>query len=104
MAREYLTLAPREQGSHEAAHGSLSDVSWFIFVFRVAVLCVPKSAYCLDLSHPRGFLAMKIRHLNIMGFHVVLVRRMHLKCVMTDGHSSGYVDSEVGVGGQSLEK
>ncbi|XP_069874650.1 FAST kinase domain-containing protein 2, mitochondrial [Dipodomys merriami] len=40
---------------------------------RVAVLCVPKSLYCLDLSHPRGFLAMKMRHLNVMGFHVILV-------------------------------
>lgn len=46
---------------------------------RVAVLCVPKSAYCLDLSHPRGFLAMKIRHLNIMGFHVVLVKRWEME-------------------------
>lgn len=46
-----------------------------IFIFRVAVLCVPRSAYCLDLAHPRGFLAMKLRHLKIMGFHVILVRK-----------------------------
>ncbi|XP_048200836.1 FAST kinase domain-containing protein 2, mitochondrial [Perognathus longimembris pacificus] len=41
---------------------------------RVAVLCVPRSLYCLDLSHPRGFLAMKMRHLDVMGFHVILVK------------------------------
>lgn len=42
---------------------------------RIAVLCVPRSVYCLDSSHPRGFFAMKMRHLNVMGFHVVLVRK-----------------------------
>ncbi|XP_036714495.1 FAST kinase domain-containing protein 2, mitochondrial isoform X2 [Balaenoptera musculus] len=39
---------------------------------RVAVLCVPRSTYCLDSTHPRGFLAMKMRHLKVMGFHVIL--------------------------------
>uniref|UniRef100_A0A2K6H0A4 FAST kinase domains 2 n=1 Tax=Propithecus coquereli TaxID=379532 RepID=A0A2K6H0A4_PROCO len=38
----------------------------------VAVLCVPRSIYCLGSSHPRGFFAMKMRHLNVMGFHVIL--------------------------------
>lgn len=46
---------------------------------RVAVLCVPRSAYCLDLSHPRGSLAMKMRHLNVMGFHVILVNNWEMK-------------------------
>ncbi|XP_032210443.1 FAST kinase domain-containing protein 2, mitochondrial [Mustela erminea] len=55
---------------------------------RVAVLCVPRSAYCLDLAHPRGFLAMKLRHLKIMGFHVILVynwevERLEKKDVLT---------------------
>ncbi|ELW70803.1 FAST kinase domain-containing protein 2 [Tupaia chinensis] len=45
----------------------------------VAVLCVPRSAYCLDLSHPRGSLAMKMRHLNVMGFHVILVNNWEMK-------------------------
>lgn len=46
---------------------------------RVAVLCVPRSAYCLDLAHPRGFLAMKMRHLKVMGFHVILVRNWEVE-------------------------
>ncbi|XP_008054335.1 FAST kinase domain-containing protein 2, mitochondrial [Carlito syrichta] len=45
---------------------------------RVAVLCVPRSAYCLGLSHPRGFLAKKMQHLNIMGFHVILVNNWEM--------------------------
>ncbi|KAM6178522.1 FAST kinase domain-containing protein 2, mitochondrial [Rhynchocyon petersi] len=40
---------------------------------RVAVLCVPRSSYCFNSTHPRGLLATKMRHLNIMGFHVILV-------------------------------
>ncbi|XP_032259575.1 FAST kinase domain-containing protein 2, mitochondrial [Phoca vitulina] len=46
---------------------------------RVAVLCVPRSTYCLDLAHPRGFLAMKMRHLKVMGFHVILVRNWEVE-------------------------
>ncbi|XP_051009891.1 FAST kinase domain-containing protein 2, mitochondrial [Acomys russatus] len=46
---------------------------------RVAVLCVPKSFYCLNSSHPRGLLAMKIRHLNVMGFHVILINNWELR-------------------------
>ncbi|KAF3829017.1 hypothetical protein GH733_003281, partial [Mirounga leonina] len=45
----------------------------------VAVLCVPRSTYCLDLAHPRGFLAMKMRHLKVMGFHVILVRNWEVE-------------------------
>ncbi|XP_039073431.1 FAST kinase domain-containing protein 2, mitochondrial [Hyaena hyaena] len=55
---------------------------------RVAVLCVPRSTYCLDLTHPRGYLAMKMRHLKIMGFHVILVHnwkieRLEMKDIVT---------------------
>lgn len=46
---------------------------------RVAVLCVPKSVYCLNSCHPRGLMAMKIRHLNVMGFHVILIHNWELK-------------------------
>uniref|UniRef100_A0A8C6E504 FAST kinase domains 2 n=1 Tax=Moschus moschiferus TaxID=68415 RepID=A0A8C6E504_MOSMO len=46
---------------------------------RVAVLCVPKSAYCLDSTHPKGYLAMKMRHLKIMGFHVILVNNWEVE-------------------------
>uniref|UniRef100_G1SZG4 RAP domain-containing protein n=1 Tax=Oryctolagus cuniculus TaxID=9986 RepID=G1SZG4_RABIT len=44
----------------------------------VAVLCVPRSSYCLYSSHPRGILAMKMRHLNLMGFHVILVNNWEM--------------------------
>ncbi|KAB0407269.1 hypothetical protein E2I00_005792, partial [Balaenoptera physalus] len=46
---------------------------------RVAVLCVPRSTYCLDSTHPRGFLAMKMRHLKVMGFHVILVNNWEVE-------------------------
>ncbi|XP_055472770.1 FAST kinase domain-containing protein 2, mitochondrial [Psammomys obesus] len=46
---------------------------------RVAVLCVPKSVYCLNSQHPRGLFAMKIRHLNVMGFHVILINNWELR-------------------------
>lgn len=46
---------------------------------RVAVLCVPKSVYCLNSSHPRGLFAMKIRHLKAMGFHVILIHNWELR-------------------------
>ncbi|XP_006862003.1 PREDICTED: FAST kinase domain-containing protein 2 [Chrysochloris asiatica] len=46
---------------------------------RVAVLCVRRSSYCLGSSHPRGLLAMKMRHLNVMGFHVILVNTWEIE-------------------------
>lgn len=46
---------------------------------RVAVLCVPKSVYCLNSSHPRGLFAMKVRHLKAMGFHVILIHNWELR-------------------------
>ncbi|KAJ1186714.1 hypothetical protein NDU88_003495 [Pleurodeles waltl] len=42
-------------------------------VQRVAVICAPPSSFCLDTEHPRGKLAMKMRHLRAMGYHVILV-------------------------------
>nr|XP_048315154.1 FAST kinase domain-containing protein 2, mitochondrial [Myodes glareolus] len=46
---------------------------------RLAVLCVPKSVYCLNSRHPRGLFAMKIRHLKAMGFHVILIHNWELR-------------------------
>uniref|UniRef100_A0A8C3YN30 FAST kinase domains 2 n=1 Tax=Catagonus wagneri TaxID=51154 RepID=A0A8C3YN30_9CETA len=46
---------------------------------RVAVLCIPKSAYCLGSTHPKGFLALKMRHLKAMGFHVILVHNWEME-------------------------
>ncbi|NXL45651.1 FAKD2 protein, partial [Podilymbus podiceps] len=42
-------------------------------VQRLAVLFVPLSAFCLGTTHPQGKLAMKQRHLNKLGYHVILV-------------------------------
>lgn len=61
---------------------------------RVAVLCVPRSNYCLDSNHPRGFLAMKMRHLKVMGFHVILVNNWKMeKLEMKD--AVAYLKSEI---------
>lgn len=68
-------------------HHSLCLAFFFFFLFRVAVLCVPKSAYCLDSNHPRGLLAMKIRHLNTMGFHVILVRKKKCEWTVSSVHA-----------------
>ncbi|XP_066492725.1 FAST kinase domain-containing protein 2, mitochondrial [Tiliqua scincoides] len=40
---------------------------------RLAVLCAPVSAFCVGSRHPRGRLAMKMRHLQLLGYHVILV-------------------------------
>lgn len=58
---------------------SEGDASSATNMQRVAVLCVPKSAYCLNSNHLRGLMAMKIRHLNVMGFHVILIHNWELK-------------------------
>ncbi|XP_070812894.1 FAST kinase domain-containing protein 2, mitochondrial [Pituophis catenifer annectens] len=40
---------------------------------RIAVLCPPASAFSNPSQHPKGRLAMKIRHLNRLGYQVILV-------------------------------
>ncbi|XP_015214870.2 FAST kinase domain-containing protein 2, mitochondrial [Lepisosteus oculatus] len=40
---------------------------------RVAVLCGQSSSFCLGTLHPRGKLAMKMRHLAALGYDTVLV-------------------------------
>eukprot|EP00062_Callorhinchus_milii_P006441 gi/632946982/ref/XP_007888830.1/ PREDICTED: FAST kinase domain-containing protein 2 [Callorhinchus milii] len=42
-------------------------------VRRVAVLCAPISAFCLGTTHPKDKLAMKIRHLEALGYHIAVV-------------------------------
>ncbi|XP_013807776.1 FAST kinase domain-containing protein 2, mitochondrial [Apteryx mantelli] len=42
-------------------------------VERLAFLFVPLSAFCLGTTHPQGKLAMKKRHLNKLGYHVIVV-------------------------------
>ncbi|NXU48500.1 FAKD2 protein, partial [Turnix velox] len=42
-------------------------------VHRLAFLFVPLSAFCVGTMHPQGKLAMKMRHLNKLGYNVILV-------------------------------
>ncbi|XP_077175369.1 FAST kinase domain-containing protein 2, mitochondrial [Paroedura picta] len=51
---------------------------------RVAVLCAPMSAFCIGSRHPRGRLAMKTRHLRLLGCHVVLVHYPEFKKLKRD--------------------
>ncbi|NXI75291.1 FAKD2 protein, partial [Rhipidura dahli] len=41
---------------------------------RLAFLFAPMSAFCLGTTHPQGKLAMKKRHLNKLGYHVILIQ------------------------------
>ncbi|MBN3279315.1 FAKD2 protein, partial [Polyodon spathula] len=51
---------------------------------RVAVLCAPVSAFCLGTTHPKGKLAMKIRHLTAIGYSVVLVPAQEFEKLQDD--------------------
>ncbi|XP_040888039.1 FAST kinase domain-containing protein 2, mitochondrial [Toxotes jaculatrix] len=46
---------------------------------RVAVICTPLSGFCYGTSNPRGPLAVKIRHLRILGYNPVLVTGQELQ-------------------------
>ncbi|XP_015244422.1 PREDICTED: FAST kinase domain-containing protein 2 [Cyprinodon variegatus] len=46
---------------------------------RIAVIYAPNSTFCYGTSHPRGPLALKIRHLKILGYTPVLVTEQHLQ-------------------------
>ncbi|NWV41202.1 FAKD2 protein, partial [Grantiella picta] len=43
-------------------------------VQRLAFLFAPVSAFCLGTTHPQGKLAVKMRHLNKLGYHVILIQ------------------------------
>ncbi|NXU10024.1 FAKD2 protein, partial [Pardalotus punctatus] len=43
-------------------------------VQRLAFLFAPMSAFCLGTAHPQGKLAMKMRHLYKLGYHVILIQ------------------------------
>ncbi|NXD21671.1 FAKD2 protein, partial [Spelaeornis formosus] len=43
-------------------------------VQRLAFLFAPVSAFCLGTTHPQGKLGMKKRHLNKLGYHVILIQ------------------------------
>lgn len=42
---------------------------------RFAVICAQHTAFCFGTSKPRGTLAVMARHLKILGYEPVLVRR-----------------------------
>ncbi|KAM6958421.1 FAST kinase domain-containing protein 2, mitochondrial [Tautogolabrus adspersus] len=45
---------------------------------RIAVICAPPSAICFGTSRPRGPLAVRIRHLRILGYDPVVVAEQEL--------------------------
>ncbi|NXA05994.1 FAKD2 protein, partial [Sapayoa aenigma] len=49
-------------------HPDSSVQRWLAFLFS------PFSAFCLGTTHPQGKLAMKKRHLNKLGYHVILIQ------------------------------
>lgn len=46
---------------------------------RIALVCTPHSGFCFGTSNPRGPLAVKIRHLKILGYEPVLVVQKELE-------------------------
>lgn len=46
---------------------------------RVAVIYAPQSGFCYGTSNPRGPLAVKVRHLKILGYNPVLVTEQDLQ-------------------------
>uniref|UniRef100_A0A1A7XQN6 FAST kinase domains 2 n=1 Tax=Iconisemion striatum TaxID=60296 RepID=A0A1A7XQN6_9TELE len=48
---------------------------------RIAVIYAPNSNFCYGTSQPRGALAVKIRHLQILGYAPVLVTEQDLQSV-----------------------
>lgn len=48
---------------------------------RIAVICAPLSGFCYGTSNPRGPLAVKTRHLKILGYNPILVTEQELRSV-----------------------
>uniref|UniRef100_A0A8D0E5B2 FAST kinase domains 2 n=1 Tax=Salvator merianae TaxID=96440 RepID=A0A8D0E5B2_SALMN len=46
---------------------------------RIALLFASMPAFCLGSRHPRGRVAMKMRHLNLLGYRVILVHYQEFK-------------------------
>uniref|UniRef100_A0A672LPV7 FAST kinase domain-containing protein 2-like n=1 Tax=Sinocyclocheilus grahami TaxID=75366 RepID=A0A672LPV7_SINGR len=49
-----------------------------VFYFRIAVFCVPPTSFCFGTTHPRASLAIKLRHLEKLGYKPVLVPVLEL--------------------------
>lgn len=50
----------------------------------LAVLCIPTSAFCFGTSLPRGPLALKLRHLGVLGYLPLLVTEQELLLLPED--------------------
>lgn len=61
---------------------------------RVAVVCALTSAFCYGTTHPRGRLAMKLRHLTALGFRTVLVPE-HLFGRMSEDERVHFLKSKI---------
>ncbi|XP_069554473.1 FAST kinase domain-containing protein 2, mitochondrial [Brachyistius frenatus] len=48
---------------------------------RIAVIYAPLSGFCYGTSNPRGPLAVKVRHLKILGYNPVLIAEQELRSV-----------------------
>ncbi|XP_035533768.1 FAST kinase domain-containing protein 2, mitochondrial isoform X2 [Morone saxatilis] len=65
-----------EAGSHAGDERSPAESSQ-----RIAVICTRYAGFCHGTSNPRGPLAVKIRHLKILGYDPVLVPDQELQSV-----------------------
>ncbi|XP_051284194.1 FAST kinase domain-containing protein 2, mitochondrial [Dicentrarchus labrax] len=65
-----------EAGSHAGDERSPAESSQ-----RIAVICTRYTGFCHGTSNPRGHLAVKIRHLKILGYDPVLVSEQKLQSV-----------------------
>ncbi|XP_061841089.1 FAST kinase domain-containing protein 2, mitochondrial isoform X2 [Nerophis lumbriciformis] len=46
---------------------------------RIAVLCPGSSAFCFNSSTPRGLLALKLRHLKVLGYIPIMITEQELR-------------------------
>uniref|UniRef100_A0A672YV17 FAST kinase leucine-rich domain-containing protein n=1 Tax=Sphaeramia orbicularis TaxID=375764 RepID=A0A672YV17_9TELE len=59
----------------------------FFYYCRIVLICMPHSGVCYGTSNPRGHMAVKIRHLRILGYEPVLVR-LQLLYTLPRSHSN----------------
>nr|XP_020636391.1 FAST kinase domain-containing protein 2, mitochondrial [Pogona vitticeps] len=64
MDADRKTVVPNTQKDHLTDDPNIK---------RIALLCPHVNAFCMGSTHPLGFLAMKMRHLRLLGYQVILV-------------------------------
>lgn len=75
---------PNQTSVTEASSSAEEECSPAESSQRIAVICEPHSGFCYGTSNPRGRLAVKIRHLKILGYNPVLVTEKELQSVSED--------------------